>query len=716
MKNRSLKYALWVVVLAVGTVYSAEALLYDTFADGSRGETALPMESAVWVSHPDAVTPGAGSLAFAQGTSSTKMWTYFREDGNPVSIGVGEQLIATIKFSPRGALYSGTSRNFRFGLFHDPTDGQLLQDANSDHGNGRWYDSAGYAVQLSISPDSTSATVSVGKRTDLTGTATLLGSTSAYVWSNGTDKVINAAVNTPYVLALKLERLSADEMKVTFTFSGEEGVIAAHTLVDNGLGALPIHTVFDQLFFRMNSAAGTADILDYHSIKVEYVAEYKGPPVGIPHTIAATESCRTEGGSYVDSNRHDNSKLSVRNSNNGNKSWIKFPFDDLDPNTLKAAALTVVFVDPEGDTVNVDVSAANDNCLDNINWTQTNLTWNNAPGNLTTDLGLLDPLKTTLLGTISATDPPIGQPVEIDVLSAMKTDTDGIVQFVLHNSSVLMNFGTHDHAIAAYRPVLTLLEAPAGADYPTPYPGQTVETTQPSLSWTNPEPNFPGTSIYCDVYLGTEPNRPQMDKVSLDADASSVAIHTGNFHAFGSLVNNVTYYWVVDCYDSSTGPDPIAGLMWSFYTDNNHAPEVDAGAGQTVWLGMSGIAGEETAVLHGVTSDDGRPGPYTVEWTQTPTGAPTAAIADSDQDEATVTFHERGSYEFVLTADDGDKTTSDTVTIDVGDDACDAWHLSSGTAYDAGDANRDCLVNLEDFALLLSTNWLNCTDTLTDCQ
>ena len=80
-----------------------------------------------------------------------------------------------------------------------------------------------------------------------------------------------------------------------------------------------------------------------------------------------------------------------------------------------------------------------------------------------------------------------------------------------------------------------------------------------------------------------------------------------------------------------------------------------------------------------------------------------------------MTITARGTYEFMLTADDSVKQTSDTVRIVVGATACDASHLSTNAAYHVADVNQDCIVDLDDFATLIAANWLHCTDTLTGC-
>jgi hypothetical protein len=359
-----------------------------------------------------------------------------------------------------------------------------------------------------------------------------------------------------------------------------------------------------------------------------------------------------------------------------------------------------------------EVSAVNDNCADNIGWGETTITWTNAPGNNVNDLGALDASKTTFLKTLSFTDGLLGQQFEIDVLAAIQADTDGIIQIVLHNSPNLLDFATHDHpAGEEYRPRLRIIEGPKGADNPYPCPGQVVQDTLQLLRWTNPEPNVP-TDYTCTVYLGTEPNRPQMDSVTLALNAKSVQINPANFPTHGNLQNRTNYYWIVDCYDE-TASTMIDGMTWSFYVNNNDAPVVDAGPAQVLW----GLP--QTVDLQGFVTDDGLPNPpgaYAVLWTQEDNDAPAVTFDPADAAETSVVVTEPGDYLFKLTADDSELLGDDTVRIVVGATACEASHLSTGAPYAAGDINKDCLVNLTDFAELIAANWLNCTDTQTDCQ
>ena len=478
--------------------------------------------------------------------------------------------------------------------------------------------------------------------------------------------------------------------------------------------------------------------------------------VGVAYSTYADDSCRTvlnnaSDGSdpRVDSNETDSSKLTVRSDAKANKSWIKFDINDLgvDLSRVKSATLRITL--NAGKSTTSELSAVNDDYTTGIDWADGTLTWNNAPGNITSSDGEtpndnvtftvdnlradLDTSVTTPVGTISTADRPYtGEQFEANVLSVLEADTDGILQFILHGSANYVEFSTHDHAattvpeLAAeeYWPRLDLLLTPLGADNPYPCPAAVVSSELVGMSWSNPDPNDGTSPITCTVYLGTEPNRLLMESVTLDPDVHAVFINEDNFPNANPLQNLTTYYWAVDCDDPSVGL--IDGLMWDFYVNDNAPPVVDAGPAQAVWLGMSGTAGQEIIYLDGTVTDDGLPDPpaaYTVLWTQEDNGAPAVVIDPNDVVNTSVTITERGDYLFKLTADDGEVSqegvhtgmNSDTVRIVVGTDACDASHTVSGEAYDPGDFNEDCIVNLDDFAVLIAKNWLDCTDTLDNC-
>ena len=136
--------------------------------------------------------------------------------------------------------------------------------------------------------------------------------------------------------------------------------------------------------------------------------------------IPAEVSCRTEGGANENNNRSDSSKLSVRASSPGNKSWIRFNLGDLEVGRLATASLTVSLQEYKSGSQSFDVSFVNDDCRDNIGWPEKEITWKNAPGNDTASYSNLDATKTTFLSKVNFTDGAIGQSFTIDVLPALQ--------------------------------------------------------------------------------------------------------------------------------------------------------------------------------------------------------------------------------------------------------------------------------------------------------
>jgi len=273
--------------------------------------------------------------------------------------------------------------------------------------------------------------------------------------------------------------------------------------------------------------------------------------------IVATESCRTDV-REPDGNRHDSSKLSVRSDEKSAKSWIKFDISELDVGDLETASLTVALHQDKGGTRHFDLSYVKDNYVDNIDWDERSLTWGNAPGNNPDDLTALDPGKTTLLGTVDFADGVPGDAFTIDVLEALQADTDGIVQFVLHNSNGLLHFATHDHAEEAWRPFIEVTEA-AKAKAKQPYPAQdAIDVPQTSvLTWT------PGAYVE-----GLSPQHTLFFSDDLDAVSTGtggVTINENSYMPAQALEYGTTYYWRVDEANSVSGWDQ--GDVWTFTTE-----------------------------------------------------------------------------------------------------------------------------------------------------
>jgi len=279
------------------TSYSA-LLLDDTWADGNRTSTNLPSDSPTWIGQSAAngsnsVSPG--SLDFVLPTNSLKVWEYFTSDnsapdGNQphnsvTQLSVGDTLTASVTFElPAGALSpAGASKNFRIGLFHDPTDARVQADVNSDGGGGAapWTDALGYNIQLPLHGTSSGTNpLQIGKRT--ASNSSLMGSSGAYTFAPTGGTAFSLAANTSYTVQLLLDVVSATQLDVTASVLQGNTVLSTLTVTDAGstfggnavVGALPgnngIYTNFDQLFFR-NSDNSQATQLSFTNWRVEHV-------------------------------------------------------------------------------------------------------------------------------------------------------------------------------------------------------------------------------------------------------------------------------------------------------------------------------------------------------------------------------------------------------------------------------------------------------------
>ncbi|MFC1762153.1 hypothetical protein ACFL6U_08735 [Planctomycetota bacterium] len=166
------------------------------------------------------------------------------------------------------------------------------------------------------------------------------------------------------------------------------------------------------------------------------------------------------------------------------------------------------------------------------------------------------------------------------------------------------------------------------------------------------------------------------------------------------------YFWAVDVDKNADGVinGSEYGAVFDFLAENI-APEVDAGDDVTTWL-TDGIA--EVALAGTVTDTD----PTTTLWTivsqPDDPNSPAAVIADPAALNTTITCSALGEYVLQLEANDGEKTSQDTLTISVYSSPCEASKSLDEWELTPGDLNGDCIVDDLDMAILLE-NWGDCT-------
>jgi len=229
---------------------------------------------------------------------------------------------------------------------------------------------------------------------------------------------------------------------------------------------------------------------------------------------------------------------------------------------------------------------------------------------------------------------------------------------------------------------------------PNPVNGGLVAPREVELSWTLPDPCVPGQPVPVDVYFTDD-----LQLLQLFTDPA--AIQVVNRQNVTSIVVQTQpkrqYYWAVDTYVGSEA-DPVFGPIFSFFVDNL-PPDVNAGRDIVTWLQDGSRTGNLDAT---VTDDD----PYTVQWTiVSEPNVGTAVIESATAEDTNIILSAVGEYVLQLEASDGEYSGSDTLTINVYEDSCEAAKSLPDYIPLAGDLNGDCKVDDDDLALL-QENWL----------
>lgn len=266
---------------------------------------------------------------------------------------------------------------------------------------------------------------------------------------------------------------------------------------------------------------------------------------------------------------------------------------------------------------------------------------------------------------------------------------------------------------------------PGGVHDPLPADNAVqVPTTNVGLSWNtlltyNPDPNDSGLIIDPNltghyVYFSA-PNNPDLQAVTpvlvpADADSDGQPDAAASYTLPFALQKNAVYYWRVDESFGASGPNNDPNIIrnqavWSFATETT-APDVWAGQNVVTWLENG------TASVSIAANIDWFNPQSAIEWTvvSMPAGAPEGSIQLSNAavEDPTVTISYAGKpYVLKLkAADAGGLFAEDTMQIDVYADSCIAAQNILGYQSKAGDLNRDCRVNLDDFQVL-ATDWLD---------
>jgi len=256
----------------------ADVLLDDTWADGTRTNQNLPMESAWWFSY-SAATAHTNSLFVPMRSDNTALLgiTYFTDGTtNPITLAVGESLTVNLRLVLSNVPPQNTLLGFRAGLF-DFADSSLSPRrvsadgfSNSSQGGGV----QGYALFLNMGTNfNDQAPMHLLKRTDLSNSS-LLGASGA--WTElGVPLFVQTADfsgftdGQEYLWQMMVERTNSTTIVVSTLWSN---TISGETMSYSQTDGSATNFSFDGLALRplnTNTAAAGYTLLE---ARIDYAA------------------------------------------------------------------------------------------------------------------------------------------------------------------------------------------------------------------------------------------------------------------------------------------------------------------------------------------------------------------------------------------------------------------------------------------------------------
>jgi len=273
-------FAFLVTVVAPGR---AATLLDDTFADGTRNNQNLPTDSAWFFSTAADVTTTTGSMSIATPGSSFMGITYFgTNSSNPVALGIGDQLTASIKFTLNSVDTANTSQGFRLAL-GDFADSTLSPKWVTADGFGTGSQGAGvqaYALFQNMGVTFNNATpMSIYKRTTASD-ASLLGTsgdwTSLASGPGNTNNFSGFADGGQYLLQFAVQRADSVTLVVNVTWQNlANGASLATSVTDSAASTFR----FDGIALRPSAANSTATNIVFNEVRVDVVSAGTPPAI-----------------------------------------------------------------------------------------------------------------------------------------------------------------------------------------------------------------------------------------------------------------------------------------------------------------------------------------------------------------------------------------------------------------------------------------------------
>lgn len=281
-------------VLVVGAAGTARAgtIVNDTWLDGTDTDPAAPqysemgidsdgdgnIESAWFQGGVGSLDPvGAGGPLrgnmTAGGTQSASWTTYATPEATPITLGQGENMKVTWKFSLSNVNTSNTSQNFRVALVDSPS-ATRVAGANGSPGSGAY---TGYGMFMNMGQTLANGNafqlrervVASGDLLSTSGNWGANGTANAGLGNGATNGAPGYTAGTVYTMVWDLTHTLADELAINVTMTGgtlDNDGVASVSVVDPS----PNGFTFDTFGIRPSGATTTAELFDTSQFQVDF--------------------------------------------------------------------------------------------------------------------------------------------------------------------------------------------------------------------------------------------------------------------------------------------------------------------------------------------------------------------------------------------------------------------------------------------------------------
>jgi len=287
-----------------------------------------------------------------------------------------------------------------------------------------------------------------------------------------------------------------------------------------------------------------------------------------------TADTYVRGGDNGNNNYGTSGNITIKNSNGNSydrKAYIRF---DVAGKTVAASLELTVSTNNQGgseaptpQTFTVEVYGLAES-VDHT-WTETDITWNNAPANNTSTSDFT--ADATLLGSFIVEPLPEGNVVSFSdpaLDDFINSDTDGQITIMLRrtpgaSSSHNLAFASKENT-SDYSPPTLNMGAATRAARPSPADGDIIETTWATLTWT-PSPSAGSHDVYIgDNFDDVNNATPDSPVFQLNQSDELLIVGFAGFPFPDGLVPGTTYYWRIDEVNDADPNSPWKGLVWSF--------------------------------------------------------------------------------------------------------------------------------------------------------